>query len=726
MRISRENAALRLNATRGRFLFSFFPFLLGLRLVCGSPETYTYPDLVQNLTDLQALAQPPVVGEKTELASSYDRRSKYNASTDTYVDWAADADGEGIVREEGNETVLADIEGPGCLVRMWAATAAEGHVKIFLDGNTTPTIDLPFIDYFDGQNEPFTQPALDYAITKGTDAGYDNYTPIPFQKSCKIVADAGWGKYFQFTYRRFPAGTLMPTFRRALSPEDSAALARANAILNSPEEDYISSASGQIIEKKSITAAPEKSSVVFEQDGPGAIIKLRVKFDLPGNTDAQRDFLRQVALRITWDGQTQPSVWSPWGDFFGDSAGATPFHSLPSGLGSDGYWYSNWYMPFASHAAIAVDNDSSVPVAMSWEIIHAPLSQPADSLLRFHAKWHRDAFLPQRSDREVDWTLLTTQGKGRYVGTQLHVFNPRGGWWGEGDDKFFIDGEKFPSTFGTGSEDYFGGGWGLGSLFDHAFNGMTTKADFNRGHISVHRWHIPDNVPFQTSFEGDIEKYYINKSPTLTRYAAVAFWYLDAKGADPYPVAPAIDSVADWEPPPIYHEPDAIEGEDMQIMQPNPPGESLDWTHHFDAVFLAIPPQTASNDRIFFWRAQKIGEEVKLGFKVAKAGKYNLTVRLGHKDTGGVFQLGLNGHNIGPPVDLYGTHQGDQIKWTQFSGGSLAYADLIGPINLGIGDLVAGDNIFSVILVGGNKAMLKDGNFDFLLDYIKPILIKAD
>ena len=93
--------------------------------------------------------------------------------------------------------------------------------------------------------------------------------------------------------------------------------------------------------------------------------------------------------------------------------------------------------------------------------------------------------------------MLHTQGRGRFVGVELHVWNPRGGWWGEGDEKFYIDGEKFPSTFGTGSEDYFGYAWCNPTEFQNCYHNQTRNPN-NRGHISVNRWHITDNLPFQT------------------------------------------------------------------------------------------------------------------------------------------------------------------------------------------------------------------------------------
>ena len=98
-------------------------------------DTYTYPQLVKRMTDLPALAQLPPPGEKTALASSYDRASQYDAATDKYIKWGANADGQGIIRQEGDESVFMDVQGPGCIWRTWAATARTGHVKIYLDGS---------------------------------------------------------------------------------------------------------------------------------------------------------------------------------------------------------------------------------------------------------------------------------------------------------------------------------------------------------------------------------------------------------------------------------------------------------------------------------------------------------------------------------------------------------------------------------------------------------------
>jgi len=129
--------------------------------------------------------------------------------------------------------------------------------------------------------------------------------------------------------------------------------------------------------------------------------------------------------------------------------------------------------------------------------------------------------------------MLKTEGKGRFVGFGLHIWNPFGGWWGEGDEKFFVDGEKFPSTYGTGSEDYFGYGWGCYDPFQRPFHTQSRVDGAHEFHIHNARWHISDQIPFHTSFFGTIEKYYSNKKPCL--FAGTAFWYLNPDGKDPYP-----------------------------------------------------------------------------------------------------------------------------------------------------------------------------------------------
>ena len=538
---------------------------LVLSAVCiasAQAETYPYPQLVERMTDLAALARLPPPGEKTALASSYNRASRYDAATGKYIHWDANGDGDGVIRRESDGSVFMEVDGPGCIWRTWAATAGTGHVKIYLDGSPTPAVDLPFSSYFDGKTAPFNRPNLVY-VPSAAAHGFDNYTPVSFQKSCRIVGEKGWGNYYQFTYTLFPPGTVVPTFSMALSAADSAALDRADKILGECGQPPGDAAAYGKTETRAFTASAGKTATVADLDGPAAITALKVKLDLPADPETQRILLHQLTFSITWDDETAPAVWTPLGDFFAYVGGADKFRSLPVGLLEDGTFYSFWYMPFGKKARLEVGNDGPASIAMNWSVSTAPLTEPIANLARFHAKWHRDAFLSADPDRAIDWTLLVTQGKGRFVGTHLHGWNPRGDWWGEGDDKFFVDGEKFPSTYGTGSEDYFGYAWSSPGHFSRAYHNQILN-DNNVGHFDDNRWHIPDSVPFNTSFEGVLEKYFKNDRPTA--YAAVAFWYLNAGGKDPYTPVPVAERLNYWSPLAVYHEPGAIEGKSRRVM----------------------------------------------------------------------------------------------------------------------------------------------------------------
>lgn len=649
----------------------------------GAEQRLSYIDLVGRLTDLQHLAVLPAAGEQCAQFSSYDRRSRYDAATGKYVDWDANGDGGGIIRKKGNQVVLAEMTGPGCIWRIWSATPKNGHVRIYLDGSAEPAVDLPFMGYFDCKNVPFTRPALVHTVSHG----WNNYTPIPYQKSCKIVADPDWGLYYHFTYSTFAAGTEVPTFKRELTAEESAALDRANErLMNCGPADPSTSEKEAVLRKAIILTGG--THVVAKLKGPQAITRLRVKMDMPQG--GAIDLLRQVVLQIKWDGESEPSVWAPLGDFFGTAPGVNSYRSYPLGMGEDGWWYCNWYMPFGKSAEVELSNSGAGKQQLRVELAHAPLSVPLEQLARFHAKWHRDAFLPAEPERRIDWPLLKTTGSGRFVGVMLHIWNPRGGWWGEGDEKFFVDGEKFPSTFGTGSEDYFGYAWSSPDLFQHAYHNQTHNDGNSRGHVSVNRWQIPDNVPFHSSFEGCIEKYYANERPTL--YASVAYWYLAPGGKDPYQPAPLSQRIGYWTPVSTFKVPGVLEGERLKILaktggQP----QEQDMTG-FGGQW--------SNDAHLWWINTKPGDTLDLALPVNNAGNYTVVVQLTKAPDYGIVQLYLDGEKLGEPIDLY--H------------GSVVPS---GPMKLTTRQLSRGEHKLRAEIVGANAKAIK--NYMFALDYVK-------
>ncbi|MBN1816207.1 MAG: DUF2961 domain-containing protein [Sedimentisphaerales bacterium] len=642
-------------------------------------EELTYLDLIGRLTNLEHLAVLPAPGETCQQWSSWDRSSKYDPATGQYRAWDANGDGTGIIRTEGEREVFAEMEGPGVIWRIWSAKDGPGHVRIYLDGNQEPAVDLPFSGYFDGKHEPFVYPALVHMVA----LGLNNYVPIPYQKSCKIVADKEWGRYYHFTYTTFPKGTKVPTFKRDLSEAETKALRKANALLSECGQDPAGQRDGQVILEKQIVVGPDEFTTVATLDGPRAITAIRIKMDVPEGAEGY-DLLRSISLGIHWDGETLPSVWAPLGDFFGTAPGVNYYRSLPLGMTEDGF-YCYWYMPF-KQAAIRLKNDSDQSATIHFEITHAPLSQPIEQLGRFHAKWHRDMYLdPARS---IDWTMLKTRGRGRFCGVMLHVWNPRGGWWGEGDEKFFVDGEKFPSTFGTGSEDYFGYAWCNPGLFTNCYHNQTISMN-NKGHISVNRWHIGDNIPFQTSFEGAIEKYYPNNKPTL--YACTAYFYLAPGQEDGYRPIRIEERIGYWGELVSFKVKGALEGEKLKILGKTGGNPQVQEMSNFGGNW--------SEDAHLWWIDAKPGNTLELAVPIAEDGSYRIKTQLTRAVDYGIVQLHLDGKPLGGPIDL-------------FNNGVVA----TGPLDLGTQDLKKGRHVLKVEILGANPSAVK--SYMFGLDYL--------
>ena len=649
-------------------------------LAQAAESTLTYPALVERLVDLEQLATLPPAGETCAQWSSYDRASKFENGK--YIGWDANGDGGGIIRKEGDAQVFAEMEGPGCIYRIWSAAPKAGRVRIYLDGASEPAVDLPFAHYFDGRHAPFTRSALVHETAKG----WNNYTPIPYQKSCKIVADRDWGQYFQFVYTTFPKGTQVPTFSMKLRPEDEKALDRAQGLLSSCGPAQPARAK---VKESRVALSPGDARVVSSLKGPAAIVGLQFKLNLPPRPD-DVELLRSLALQIRWDNDTQPAVWSPLGDFFGTAPGANPYRSYPLGLTEDGWWYCTWFMPYGKSAEIKLVNEGKTKIEGRVRVQTRPLTGDISRFGRFHAKWHRDAFLPVERERAIDWTMLKTEGRGRFVGVMLHIWNPRGSWWGEGDEKFFVDGEKFPSTIGTGSEDYFGYAWCDPGLFQNAFHNQTRNDGNNKGHVSVNRWHLADNIPFQKSFEAAIEKYYANQRPTL--YSAVAYWYQAPGSKDAYGPVPLPERTGYWtnvETPKVKG---AIEGERLKILSRtagNPQEQDLTG---FSGQW--------SNDAHLWWIDAKPGDKLVLALPVAKTGAYRLVAQFTQARDYGMAQLYLDGQKLGDPIDFYNP---EVVPF--------------GPRDLGTHRLEAGPRSLTVEITGANEKAVK--SYMFGLDYVK-------
>ena len=560
------------------FLSFFFMFNTGL-----AQQQLTYPDLIKRLYDFEYLATPPHVGEASGNFSSYDRNSKYNPDLDKYENWNANRDGTGFIRKEGNNQVIFEKEGPGVIWRIWSALAlAGGNIKIYVDHGTEPIIDMTYSNFFDQINEDGIEtpkswgslsayPSVNLPNLMPTlSRGRNRFIPIPYKKHCKIVLEEGWGYYYHITYSTFSDKQVqLPEFDGYHRKDDTIALAEADRVLGNrgfKNKEYLTS----IIDRKNIRLRGKKNFRVAQYKGNSAITHFNIRYDVHdyNNEEQREELLKNIWIRITWDDDQKESVMVPIGMFFGTYPDIYPNRTLPVGA-LPGYFYSNWYMPFSKGAKIELINQGEKSHTLEMEINHVALEKNADELLRFHAKWHNGKFRNKINNkgRDIDWPLLLTKGKGRYCGVTLHIHNEweepeeqatnwwygKYGnrtiwwWWGEGDEKFYVDNEKFPSTYGTGSEDYIGYAWSAEPafpLFDSGFASQPFTAIDGNGHTIISRFHLADNIPFQKSFTGVIEKYKDDKwgdkergctdCPNFCRYQAVAYWYLSQGQSDDY------------------------------------------------------------------------------------------------------------------------------------------------------------------------------------------------
>jgi len=531
-------------------------------------EQLTYSDLLNRLTDMEYLATSPQLGEKSGNFSSYDRRARYDKVSDTYLEWDSNRDGTGFIREEEGGKVVFEKDGPGVIWRVWSALAMEGRLKIYIDEAEEPVINESFRDFFDKLNDGDVPkglpgvPSINLPNLMPTlSRGRNRFIPIPFNKHCRIVFEEGWGMYYHITYTVFPPGTTLPVFDGRFDQENCVALAELDRKLANRGYQH-QWHKNETIEQIDVNLPGQQKKVIKNIQGNRAINHLTINFDKYRLKDAaQREaMLENVWLRIRWDKEAKAAVNAPIGVFFGTFPDVYPYRAYPTGA-LPGSLYSNWFMPFSQSAIIELINKGDQEYDFQIDLIHHPLTNSANQLLRFHAKWHKGMFKEevQNKGREIDWPLLVTKGKGRFCGVTLHIQNewdePQAKadtwwygkwgnksinwWWGEGDEKFFVDGEKFPSTFGTGSEDYIGYAWSAEppfSLFDSPFATQPYTAIDGNGHTIVSRFHISDNIPFQKSFTAVIDKYKKDKwgENNICLFQAVAYWYLEPGTPDGY------------------------------------------------------------------------------------------------------------------------------------------------------------------------------------------------
>jgi hypothetical protein len=259
--------------------------------------------------------------------------------------------------------------------------------------------------------------------------------------------------------------------------------------------------------------------------------------------------LKKIVLRMYWDGENSPSVEAPVGDFFGLGLGEYfLYQSVPLAVGGDKALNCFFPMPFREHARITLTNEGREKAeAVYWNIdMRAYKTGLPEGALYFHAQYRQatpNKAFPENKinlDGKNNYVWMEATGRGHFAGVTMSVIENQDGWWGEGDDMFFVDGEKLPSVNGTGSEDYFLGAWDFGGKqFSYGlFGAPVVGAELQGGRWSVYRFHLDSPIPFTKSLRATIEHGHANDRGD--NYYSVAYWYQTEPHA-PFPALPEVE-----------------------------------------------------------------------------------------------------------------------------------------------------------------------------------------
>lgn len=292
--------------------------------------------------------------------------------------------------------------------------------------------------------------------------------------------------------------------------------------------------------------APGATLTLADVTGPGCFTHLWMTI-----AAESPDHLRELVIRMTWDDAATPAVECPIGDFFAQGPGRyVEFQSTPVSVGGQKALNCYWPMPFNTRAVLTVTNEGTKPVGAFYSNFDYRVeSNPQPDIRYFHTQYRN--YFPAPLGQPLN--VCETKGAGHFVGTVFTVLTNSDGWWGEGDDNFFIDGNAKPDLTGTGTEDYFCGAWDFGHAFQTPSFGVTYFDNAEKGgekrnvNNTVYRWHVHDPVPFTTSLLFTMEHgragWDLDRTPLRNHHSIVGLYYVDHAAGDGPKIAPYKDRI---------------------------------------------------------------------------------------------------------------------------------------------------------------------------------------
>lgn len=538
-----------------------------------------------------------------------------------------------FIRKDGDALVLADLQGPGVIHRVWTPTPSDDVMEFLFDGETRPRLEVKFRDLFLGKHPAFPRPLVGFGA-----GGYFCYVPLPFAKSCVVRLRAPKTQFYQINYALHAPGTPIASFDPNPSAVQLADCERACEVFRAAGGDIsrFTTPPGAAAQStaRSVTVPPGGAATLFASDRGGRIVGLRLS---PASAVAGK--ARDLLLRISFDGEP-PAVLCPLGDFFGYAWGQPAAQGLLLGTtGETNYCY--FPMPFARTARVEVVSERTTPVELRAEVQHAAVPRAAAEG-GFYALWRREN--PMKLGEP--FTFLATGGRGHLAGVVLQSQGFESGktLFFEGDDQTTVDGELV--IHGTGSEDFFNGGWydvpdRWEKRISFPLSGCLGYWK-HLGRTGAYRLFLGDAPAWRQSIRQTIE-HAGEKNNILTDYCSVTYFYSEGR------------PTADLAPPPLA----ARAVHDLREVVFPMWWQTPIYAWSYDRATLTRRKEQLAGEEVRFLSLTGTGQDwfgphfLSPTCDVPAAGRYAIYLEAVKGPAQAMVQLFQNENPVADPVDLY-------------------------------------------------------------------------
>ncbi len=445
---------------------------------------------------------------KSLQVSSYDRTGGNNdgfAGTYSYLRQEADS-----------ALVIFDAEGKGVIHRIWTPTPTRNTLDFYIGDTTKVTFSIPFSDLFSGEVYPFTPPLCGNEI-----GGFYAYTPIPYENGCKIVFRGDVVRFIQIQYSELADHAMVKSFSLNLNVVEQRALEEVAAVWSG--ERILKQSADLLKEETEVELAPGTAQTIFRAEKGGRILGIEIDqarlFEGEGN---------RMDIKISYDNETIPAIHVPVADFFGYAFGKHSMQGVVAGT-RDNVNYCYLPMPYDQQAKIELiyrDDGSATELRFNTRVWYSNRKRDKKKEGKLYVAWNR---VPE-SEEGIPLTMARVKGKGHYVGTVMQTQNLDPGMtlFFEGDDMAIVDGKN--TIHGTGSEDYFNGGWyAFLDTWDRAMSlplHGSLAYSLAYGRTGAYRWHLTDKINFRESLDYTMEHGPNGNKEAVTN-TTLGFYYCD-------------------------------------------------------------------------------------------------------------------------------------------------------------------------------------------------------